>query len=244
MFDPGSRLAAYAEEQKKRGRKTDTRTVRRVMQAFRPYRLQVALVLTAILLTTLLGLVNPILVAHVFDDAIAKGNAQLLLIYVAIMLATPILSGIIGVGQMYLNNKVGQNVMRDFRNQLYQHLQSMPLRFFTGAKTGEIQSRLSNDVGGVQGVITNTATNTVANLSIMFSTILAMAVISPLLTLVSLGLLPVFVWITYKVGQIRRETSKETQKSLASLTSLMQETLSVSGILLVKVFGQQKYAQE
>jgi ATP-binding cassette, subfamily B, bacterial len=244
MYHPANRLATYAEEQKKRGGKTDYRTVRRVIQAFRPYRLQVALVLTAILLTSLLGLVNPLLVAHVFDEALAKGNAQLLLIYVAIMIATPILSGMIGVGQMYLNNKVGQSVMRDFRNRLYQHLQSMPLCFFTGAKTGEIQSRLSNDVGGVQGVITNTAVNLVSNISIMLSSLLAMAVISPLLTLISLGLLPIFVWVTYKVGQIRRATSKETQKSLASLSSLMQETLSVSGILLVKVFGQQKYTQE
>src|SRR6266567_5206471 len=134
--------------------------------------------------------------------------------------------------------------MRDFRNKLYAHLQSMSLRFFTATRTGEIQSRLSNDVGGVEGVVTNTATSVVSNISTVLSTIIAMLYLSPLLTLISLGLLPIFLWITYKVGNVRRTTSKETQKSLASLTAIMQETLSVSGILLIKTFGRQKYAQE
>ncbi len=242
-FGPGGGLTTYVEEQKKRGRQTDVRTVKRVVQAFHPYRFQVALVLIAILLITLLGLINPILIAHVFDDAIGKGDVTLLLIYAAIMFVVPIISGIIGVGQTYLNNKVGQNVMYDFRRRLYQHLQSMPLRFFTGTRTGEIQSRLSNDIGGVQGVVTNTATNLVSNISVVVGVIIAMVLLSPLLTLISLGLLPLFLWVTYKVGNIRRQTSKETQQSMASLSALMQETLSVSGILLVKVFGRQQYAQ-
>lgn len=240
----GGGMAVYAEEQKRRGRKTDARTVKRVVGAFKPYTFQVILVFTAIILTTLLGLVNPLLIQRVFDDAIAKGNTSLLIIYVVIMFITPIVSGIIGVGQTFLNNVIGQNVMRDFRNKLYAHLQSMSLRFFTGTRTGEIQSRLSNDVGGVQGVVTDTATSIVSNVATTLSTIIAMAIISPLLTLVSLGLLPLFLWITYKVGNIRRLTSKETQKSMASLTAMMQETLSVSGILLMKTFGRQKLARQ
>jgi ATP-binding cassette subfamily B protein len=240
----GSNMADYVEEQKKSGRKTDARTVRRIIQSFKPYKTQVILVLIAIIITTLLGLVNPLLIQRIFDDAIGKGNVSLLIIYVVIMFVTPIVSGIIGVGQSYLNNRIGQNVMRDFRNRLYNHLQSMSLRFFTSTRTGEIQSRLSNDVGGVQGVVTNTATSIVSNLSTTISTIIAMVLLSPLLTLISLGLLPLFMWITYRVGNVRRETSKETQKSLASLTAMMQETLSVSGILLVKTFGRQQYSQD
>ncbi len=239
----GSDLAIYAEEQKKRGHRTDARTVKRVIRAFHPYRVQVALVLAAILITTLLGLVNPILVSHIFDDAIQRGNVTLLLIYVALMAITPIIAGIISVGQSYLSNKVGQSVMRSFRNQLYQHLQSMPLSFFTETRTGEVQSRLSNDVGGVQGVITTTATNVVSNISTVLGIIIVMVFLSPPLTVIALSLLPLFLWVTYKIGKVRRQTSNETQKSLASLTALMQETLSVSGILLVKVFGRQKYAQ-
>src|ERR1017187_4852226 len=214
----GGGMSAYLEEQKKRGRKTDARTARRVAAAFAPYKAQVVLVLIAIILTTVLGLINPLMIKLIFDDAIGKGNLNLLIIFVIIMSVTPIVTGIIGVGQTYLNNIIGQKVMRDFRNQLYDHLQSMSLRFFTGTRTGEIQSRLSNDVGGVQSVVTDTATSVVSNISTVLSTIIAMAFISPLLTVISLGLLPLFLWITYKVGNVRRATSKETQQSLASLT--------------------------
>jgi ATP-binding cassette subfamily B protein len=236
-------LQDYAEELKKSGRKTDIQTVRRIAQAFSAYKIQIILVLIAIFLTTVLGLVNPLLIRYVFDDAIGKRNLNLLITLVSIMFLMPVVTGIIGVGQTYLNNIIGQNVMRDFRNKLYVHLQSLSLRFFTSTRTGEIQSRLSNDVGGVEGVVTNTATSIVSNVSTVLSTIIAMIFISPLLTLVSLGLLPLFLWITYKVGNVRRATSKETQKSLASLTAIMQETLSVSGILLIKTFGRQEYAQ-
>ena len=238
----GGGMSAYLEEQQKRGRKTDARTLRRVAAAFKPYIPQVILVLIAILFTTVLGLVNPLLIQRIFDDAIGAHNTSRLILYVIIMIVTPIISGFIGVGQSYLNNVVGQNVMRDFRNRLYAHLQSMSLRFFTATRTGEIQSRLSNDVGGVQGVVTNTAASIVSNVATVLSTIIAMLVLSPLLTLISLGLLPLFLWFTYKVGNVRRITSKETQKSMASLTAMMQETLSVSGILLIKTFGRQKYA--
>ena len=240
----GNNMAAFLEDQKKRGRKTDARTVRRVAQAFAPYKLQVVFVLLAILLTTVLGLINPLLIARIFDDGIGKRNLRLLIFYVILMIITPVITGLIGVWQSYLNNVIGQNVMRDFRNKLYSHLQSMSLRFFTGTRTGEIQSRLSNDVNGVQGVVTNTATSIVSNIAIVLSTIITMIILSPLLTLISLCMLPVFAFITVKVGNVRRVTSKETQKSMASLTAMMQETLSVSGILLMKTFSRQKYAQE
>lgn len=240
----GGNLAAYLEEQKKRGRTPDSRTLRRVARSFTPYTFQVALVLGAILFTTVLGLVNPLMISFIFDDAIGKGNATLLFILVGVMSVMPMLTGLVGVGQTYLNNLIGQNVMRDFRNALYVHMQSMSLRFFTSTRTGEIQSRLSNDVNGVEDVVTNTATSIVANISTVISTIIAMLILSPLLTLISLGLLPIFLWITTRVGQARRATSKETQESLAALTAHMQETLSVSGILLVKTFGRQSYTRQ
>jgi ATP-binding cassette subfamily B protein len=238
-----SGMASHLEEQRKRGRQTDARTLRRVAKAFTPYIFQVVLVLLAILLTTGLGVINPLMIQRIFDDAIIKKDFHALLIDVAIMIVVPIVSGLIGVWQNYLNNSIGQKVMRDFRNKLYLHLQSMSLRFFTGTRTGEIQSRLSNDVNGVQGVVTSTASGIVANVATVISTIIAMMILSPLLTLVSLGLLPIFVWITMKLGNVRRTLSKETQQSMASLTAMMQETLSVSGILLMKTFGRQKYAQ-
>src|SRR5262249_4252988 len=122
-------------------------------------------------------------------------------------------------------------------------LQSMPLSFFTGTRTGEIQSRLSNDVSGVQGAVTNTTTSIVSDITILVGTIVAMLVLSPLPTLITLALFPPSGSGTYKVGTSQRRMRKETQQSLASLTAQMEETLSISGILLVKVFGQQTYTQ-
>ncbi|GCF06467.1 ABC transporter ATP-binding protein [Dictyobacter arantiisoli] len=239
-----SGMASYLEEQKRRGRKTDAHTLRRVAISFKPYKIKVVLVVFAILLTTGLGLINPLLIARTFDDAITKRDLRLLIIYVIIMIVTPVVTGLIGVWQSYLNNVIGQSVMRDFRNRLYEHMQKMSLRFFTATKTGEIQSRLSNDVNGVQSVVTSTATSIVSNIAIVASTIIVMIWLNYWLTLISLCMLPLFLWITVKVGNVRRSTSKETQQSMASLTAMMQETLSVSGILLMKTFGRQEYARQ
>src|SRR5512146_766850 len=132
--------------------------------------------------------------------------------------------------------------MQDLRMALYAHLQQMPLRFFTETKTGEIQSRLANDVGGVQGVVTDTATSVAANLAIVIGTVIAMVVIDWRLTALSLGILPFFMFLTFRVGRIRREVATLTQESLAEMSAVTQETLSVSGILLTKTFGQQDAA--
>ena len=141
----------------------------------------------------------------------------------------PIVTGLIGVGQSYLNNVIGQNVMQDLRAALYAHLQQMPLRFFTETQTGEIQSRLANDVGGVQSVVTDTAASSItSNVAIAISTIIAMFLIDWRLTLLSLGMLPFFMYLTFRVGKVRREVSGETQKSLAEMSAATEETLSVS----------------
>ncbi len=218
------------------------RTIRRIAAFFRPYRGQVAVVTAAILLTSLLGLINPILLKLLIDDAIPHLDWGRLNLYVGLMILVPIVSGLIGVGQSYLNNSIGQNVMQDLRGALYAHLQRMPLRFFTETKTGEIQSRLANDVGGVQGVVTDTAASVASNLAVVIGTIVAMVIIDWRLTALSLGMLPFFMYLTYRVGKIRRTISTDTQEALAALSATTQETLSVSGILLTKTFGQQAAA--
>ena len=221
-------------------RKADARTVRRVAQSFKPYRAQVGVVLVAILLVSLLGIVNPYMLKFSISIGFAQQKFHLLAIFVAVMVITPILSSLIGVGQTYLNTVIGQRVMRDLRNKLYAHLQHMPLKFFTDTRTGEIQSRLSNDIGGVQSVVTQTATSVVSNITIALSTIVGMVILDWRLTILSLGLLPVFLWLTYRVGNVRRELSKSTQISLADLSAMVEETLSVSGVLLTKTFGRQR----
>ncbi len=217
-------------------------TLRRVAVFFKPYWAQISVAFVAILIIAGLGLINPYLLKLIIDDAIPSGDLALLNLFVGLMIVVPIVSGLIGVGQSYLNNLVGQHVMRDLRNALYAHLQHMPLRFFTATRTGEIQSRLSNDVGGVQQVVTNTASGIVSNIATAASTIVLMAVIDVRLTIISLAIAPVFLLITRRVGAIRREISKLTQQSMANLTATTQETLSVSGVLLTKTFGRQTEA--
>ena len=221
-------------------RKVDRKTIRRVVSTFAPYRKQVFIVLLAILAVAVLGLVNPYMLKYSISIAFPQRNFGLLALFVGIMMITPIISSLIGVGQTFLNTVVGQRVMRDLRNRLYAHLQFMPLRFFTNTRTGEIQSRLSNDIGGVQSVVTDTATSVVSNITTAASTIVGMLIISWQLTILSLGLLPLFLWLTYRVGNVRRELSKNTQISLADLSAMAEETLSVSGILLAKTFGRQR----
>src|SRR5918999_5688407 len=153
-------------------------TVRRVARTFRPYRSQVGLVAVAIVVTSALGVINPLLIKAVFDGALFCGpecpNLGLLYFYVGLMVAVPVVTAVIGVGQTYLANVVGMRVMQDLRNDLYTHLQGMPLRFFTATRTGEIQSRLANDVCGVQSVVTDTASTILSNVVVVLSSIVAM----------------------------------------------------------------------
>jgi len=216
-----------------------TRTFRRIAGFFRPYRLAVSLVMASIVLTALMGVINPYLLKLLLDEAIPDQDLQQLNVLVALMIGIPIMSGLISVGQTWLNNVVGQHVMQDLRNALYAHLQRMPLRFFTATRTGEIQSRLANDVGGIQSVVTDTAGSVFSNLITTVTTLAAMFWLSWQLTLMSLAVLPFFLWLTWRVGKVRREISSQTQQRLADVTAITEETLSVSGILLSKTFGQQ-----
>src|SRR5947207_503674 len=223
-------------------------TVRRVIGTFRPYRGTVLFVGGLIVITSTLGVVNPLLIRSVFralfpirGHVTFKPQLHHLYFLVGLMVAIPIVSGFIGIGQTYLANVVGQRVMQDLRNALYSHLQRMPLRFFTTTRTGEIQSRLANDVGGVQSVVTDTASGMLANVVILISTLAAMLLLSWQLTVLSLILTPLFVWLTYRVGKARGEIARATQKSLADMSAITEETLSVSGILLSKAFGRQDY---
>jgi ATP-binding cassette subfamily B protein len=216
------------------------KTIRRIATFFRPYRFRVAAVLATIVLTSFLGLINPYLLKLLIDEALPQRDFGLLNLFVGLMIAVPIISGLIGVGQSYLNNVIGQHVMQDLRNTLYEHLQRLPLRFFTETRTGEIQSRLANDVGGVQSVVTDTASSVFANTVIAISTIGAMLLLDWRLTALSLAILPFFLFLTYRVGKIRRRLSTMTQASLADMSAITEETVSVSGMLLTKTFGQQE----
>jgi ATP-binding cassette subfamily B protein len=217
-------------------------TARRVVPLFRPYRVQVAAVVGLIVVTSTIGIINPLLIQAVFNKALfvpGGPKLRLLVILVAIMAVVPIVNGAIGILQTYETTRVGQLVMRDLRDRLYSHLQTLPLAFFTDTKTGEIQSRLANDVGGVQSVVTTTASSILANVVIFVSTVVAMVILSWQLTIVALITVPAFFWLTKTVGERRRQVARSTQESLAAMSALTEETLSVSGVLLAKAFGNQ-----
>jgi len=201
-----------------------------------------------ILVTASVGVINPLLIRTVFDAGLfpesGSPDVNLLWVLAAIMTSIAILNGVMGVIQTYVTNKVGQSVMRDLRDAVYAHLQGMSLGFFTSTRTGEIQSRVSNDVGGIQSVVTSTLTDTLSNTVIFLSTLVAMLILSWQLTIVAVATVPFFFVLTRFVGKRRRAVTAEAQRSMAEVTAITQETLSVSGIMLAKLFGRQTQEME
>ncbi|MBW3612959.1 MAG: ABC transporter ATP-binding protein/permease [Chloroflexi bacterium] len=222
---------------RRRGR--ERQTLREIAAFFAPYRWRLTGIAALILVSVSIGVVNPILLKLIIDNLTGPQDLQLLWLQAGLMIVLPIITSGLGVWQSWLSNVVGQRVMEDLRLALYRHLQWMPLRFFTETRTGEIQSRVSNDVGGVQSVVTDTAASLLSNFATVATTVIAMWILDWRLTVLSLGLLPIFAYITYRVGKVRRQVSTLTQQSMAEMSAITQESLSVSGILLSKTFGQQ-----
>ncbi|HEX6473943.1 MAG TPA: ABC transporter ATP-binding protein [Candidatus Limnocylindria bacterium] len=215
-------------------------TLRKIAEFFRPYRGRLLVIAALILVSVSIGVINPILLKLVIDNLLGPKDLQLLYLQCGLMIVLPFISSGLGVWQSYLSNVVGQRVMDDLRLALYTHLQWMPLRFFTETRTGEIQSRIGNDVNGVQSVVTDTAASLLSNFATVATTVIAMLILDWRLTILSLGMLPIFAYITYRVGKIRRVVSGATQRSMAEVSAITEESLSVSGILLSKTFGQQR----
>jgi ATP-binding cassette, subfamily B, bacterial len=222
----------------------ETGLTRRVIRLFAPYKVRLTLIGVAILVTSVLGIANPFLTRAVFDQALfvpGGPNLRLLVLLVSLMIVIPLVSALIGVGQTYLTTALGNRVMQDLRNRLFEHLQSMHLGFFTGTRTGDIQSRLGNDVGGVQSVVTETASSILSNTVTVIASLVGMLLLSWQLTIVAVALLPVFILLQVQVGRVRRRVAARTQTSLSEMSSITQESLSVSGVLLSKVFDRQGF---
>ncbi len=211
---------------------------RRLLRLFAPYRSRLASVLGLIGVSAALGMVSPFLLRAVLDQAIPEANTGLLLALVVGMIGIAIANGALGVVQTLLSNTVGQRVMHDLRTSVYRHLQRLSLAFFTRTRTGEIQSRIANDIGGVQSVVTSTATSIVSNVTTVLAAGVAMFLLDWRLALFALGLLPFFVWLTRRVGAERRRITAQRQGQLADISALIEESLSVSGILLGKTMGR------
>ena len=191
-----------------------------------------------IALSAALTMVSPFLLRAVLDDAIPEGDTALLAGLVGGMIVIAVTTGALSVGQTWLSNVVGQRVMHDLRAAVYRHLQRLSLAFFTRTRTGEVQSRIANDIGGVQNVVTTTATSIVSNVTIVLATTVAMLLLDWRLAVFSLALLPFFVWLTRRVGNERRRITSKKQGRLADMSALVAESLSVSGVLLGKTMGR------
>ena len=213
----------------------------RVAGYFRPYARKGGLVALTVAVQAGLGVIPPLLTAAVVDRAIMRHHGGLLNVLIVTWITLQLLIGLIGVGLAFLNSTIGQSIVFDLRMELYRSLRSQGMRFFTHARAGEMVSRLSSDVGGVEDVVTSTASQTLSNLFIAVSTLIAMFLLDWRLTFVSLAILPLFVYPTRRVGAIRRELAKRRQRRIAHLSSIVEETLGVSGAHLIKTFGRDEY---
>src|SRR5207249_2948527 len=211
--------------------------LRRIGPLFTPYKLRLGGVLLLIVVSAGLGVIPAFLLKHVLE-AIGRNDTAALSWNAGGMIAIAIATGVLGVIQTLLSNQVGQRVMHDLRAAVFRHLQRLSLAFFTRTRTGEVQSRIQNDIGGVQNVVTNTATSITSNVTTVVATMIGMLVLSWQLALFAFALIPLFAFLTRRVGQERRRIAKTTQETLADISSLVQESLSVSGILLGKTMGR------
>jgi ATP-binding cassette subfamily B protein len=211
--------------------------LRRVGRLFARYKLRLTGVLALIIFTAALGVIPAFLLKRVLE-AIGVNDTRELSINSAAIIVIAVVVGALGVIQTLLSNQVGQRVMHDLRTAVFRHLQRLSLAFFTRTRTGEVQSRISNDIGGVQNVVTNTATSIASSATTVVATMVGMLLLSWQLALFAFALIPLFALLTRRVGNERRRIAKNTQESLADISSLVQESLSVSGILLGKTMGR------
>ncbi|MFI9246454.1 ABC transporter ATP-binding protein [Streptomyces sp. NPDC053086] len=214
------------------------RQVRRILRLFRPYRGRLAVVGLLVGASSLVSVATPFLLRETLDVAIPEGRTGLLSLLALGMILSAVLAGVFGVLQALISTTVGQRVMHDLRTAVYGRLQRMSLAFFTRTRTGEVQSRIANDIGGMQATVTSTATSLVSNATSVIATIIAMVALDWRLTVVSLLLLPVFVWISRRVGNERKKITTQRQKQMAAMAATVTESLSVSGILLGRTMGR------
>ncbi|WP_247597839.1 ABC transporter ATP-binding protein [Streptomyces sp. RKND-216] len=212
--------------------------IRRILRLFRPYRGRLAVVGLLVGASSLVSVASPFLLREILDTAIPERRTGLLTLLALGMILIAVTTSVFGVLQTLLSTTVGQRVMHDLRTGVYAKLQRMPLAFFTRTRTGEVQSRIANDIGGMQATVTSTATSLVSNFTSVVATVCAMLALDWRLTAVSLLLLPFFVWISRRVGRERKEHTARRQKQMAAMSAMVTESLSVSGILLGRTMGR------
>jgi ABC-type multidrug transport system, ATPase and permease components len=229
---PGRRAVTAAEKQQAR----DV-SLWRIGALFHPHRGPLAVVVTIIVASSVLGMASPFLLRAVIDDALPHGDLPLLAWLTAGMVAVAAVTAALGVLQTWISTRIGQEVMHRLRTDVFAHLQRQSIAFFTRTRTGEVQSRITSDIGGMQGVVTSTATSLAANLTTVIATLVAMVALSWQLTLISLVVIPPSIWLSRRVARIRRAVTAQQQRELAELSVTIEESLSVNGATLAKTTG-------
>ncbi|MBV9383414.1 MAG: ABC transporter ATP-binding protein [Streptosporangiaceae bacterium] len=214
--------------------------LRRIVRLFKPYRARLAGVMALIALSSGLALVPPFVLRAILDVALPHGRTGLLTVLASAMLGLAAASNAAGVLESYLSLTVGQQVMNDLRNAVYTHLQRMSLAFFTRTRTGEVQSRIASDIGSMGTTVTSVATGIAGNLTTVGGSLAAMILLNWRLTIVSVLMLPVFVWISRKVGHERRVITRKRQEQMATMSALVEESLSVNGFLLGRLLDRSR----
>ncbi|GAB3588134.1 ABC transporter ATP-binding protein [Calidifontibacter terrae] len=211
--------------------------LRRITRLFAPHRSQLSLVVLLIIATSLISLVPPFITKALIDDAIPHHDVRQLLLLVGGTLAIVVVTQLFAVLQTWMSTRIGQRVMHALRTDLFTHLQRQPLSFFTRTRGGELQSRLTNDINGMQGVVTDSATSIASNVTTAIGTAAAMAVLSWRLSLISLVILPPAIYLSRRVARLRRTLQTKAQRTLAEMQTQIEESLSISGVMLAKTMG-------
>jgi len=214
--------------------------IMRILEYFLPYWKLMIIMFLTVITTSILGVIPSILTKNIIDIALPKRNLRLLMLYIFLSFITTLLLNVITVGQSYLNSLVSKSIIRDLRANMYNHLQHMSISFFSNAKTGEITSRINNDIGGIESIFSNTFIQLLSGIFIFLTTAITLFYTNWILAIVSLLTLPLFVVPTRKVGKSRWKIALEAQSKLAELTNIITETLNISGILLIKLFTKEK----
>lgn len=226
------------KESKEAKKQFDRQMFRRMLGLFKPYKPAVWLMLCTVMIGVVLGLLPPFFTKVIVDDGLLKNDYRTTMIFCILTIVVTILAAMVTLLYGYQSVVIGQKIMRELRNNLFQHLQGMSLRFFTATRTGDIQTRLISDIGGVQNVVSNTLVDAISNLAIVFTSVIAMFYIDWRLTLLAVSLIPLFAGFGKWVGRFSRDVRKGTQEQTSEINSMMQENLSVSGALLGKTIGR------
>ena len=220
--------------------KVTKKMVSRILNYFIPYWTRMSLVIGCIIVTSILGLVPPILIKNIIDKALPQKDLKLLSLFILVSIGITIILGLLQVAQSYLSIWISKHIMVTMKNQMYSHLQGMSLNFYSAAKPGEIITRLTSDIDGIQDIFNSTVVNALSSIFVLVSTALILVTMNWKLALVGMIILPTFIFPTRKVGKMRWKIATKSQEKISDLNQIIQETFSISGAVLTKIFTKEK----